>query len=75
MNKYFLTICAIFVLLFLNSRVFASSPNSEIGRYQIYMNPLAAKFQYLVDTKTGKTWVLVNNKEGNFIWESISTSN
>jgi hypothetical protein len=35
------------------------------ARFQIFASGLAAKFTFLIDTDTGKTWVLVSSKGNN----------
>jgi hypothetical protein len=34
----------------------AEEPAGQIGRYQIVISPLAAKFTFLIDTVTGQVW-------------------
>jgi hypothetical protein len=47
------------LLLLIANISFAADQNtfSEVGRYQIFISPLARADVYLVDTKTGKVWI------------------
>ena len=44
------------------------------GRYQIVLHPTYRADQYLLDTKTGRTWHLVEGKDKLLLWEPLPTS-
>ncbi len=44
-------------------------------RYKIYMHPEFRADQYLLDTKTGRVWHLVEDKNKLLIWEPMLKSN
>lgn len=69
MMKKILFICApLFIIIFLI--IFSQSVG--VGRYQIYMNPNIRADQYLLDTKTGRTWQLTEEiKEKYMFWHEI----
>ena len=67
--RKFLFICApLFIIIFLI--IFSQSVG--VGGYQIYMNPNIRADQYLLDTKTGRTWQLTEEiKEKYMFWHEI----
>ena len=46
-------------------------PNTNNGRYVMYMNPLVRADQFILDTKTGKAWQLVTDKNGNALFQQM----
>ena len=47
------------------------------GTYQIFLSGLAAKFSFLIDTATGKTWALTtltdkDGKETDYMWKPFA---
>ncbi len=60
-----------FGLLFISCNIcFADQPTQIVnGRYVMYQHPTFRGEQYILDTKTGKTWQLVQTKEGITVWE------
>lgn len=63
-------LCAMCLLLFI-SPVFADTVYPPSARYVI-VNPngrLKASTTFLLDTKTGKTWQLVESSNGGLSWE------
>lgn len=45
----------------------------QIGRYQIQIHPIAARNTFLVDTATGRTWILVQNQDKSSLsWELMN---
>lgn len=72
MNKFLLS-CIIFLLATLCIIGFSISYNN---RYQIYMHPTYRADQYLLDSKTGKVWHIVEDKHNKLlIWEPMLKSN
>ena len=53
-------LCAINLLFNINNR-----------RYEIIMHPTYRADQYLLDTKTGKVWHLVEDKDKTLVWEPM----
>lgn len=52
--------------------VLGKSSQKEVGRYQIYMNPLVRADQLLLDTETGRTWQYTQeSKEKYMFWHEI----
>ena len=50
--------------------------NMIIRDYQILMHPIVRADQYLLDTKTGQVWHLVEDQKDKFlIWEPMLKSN
>lgn len=44
----------------------------SIGRYQIFMHPVVRADQYLLDTKTGRTWQITQeSREKYMFWHEI----
>ena len=61
-------IIALIILAFL----FGKIAKNDIGRYQIYMNPIVRADQLLLDTKTGRTWQFTQeSKEKYMFWHEI----
>ena len=61
-----------FVILVLAAFSFGKYTQKEIGRYQIYMNPIVRADQLLLDTKTGRTWQFTQeSKEKYMFWHEI----
>ena len=58
------------VVLLLSSSVRAER-QSESGRYLIYTSPVMAKLTFLLDTQTGKVWQVVEDKNGNTVWQEM----
>ncbi len=61
------------VLLFFSNFCFAEQPTQiNNGRYVMYMHPTVRADQYILDTKTGKVWHLVQAKDGSIKWEQMA---
>ena len=71
MKKFFIiTLCVVCLCLI---AILTKTPN---GRYQIIMHPTYRADQYLLDTKTGQVWHLVEDqKDKLLIWEPMLKSN
>ena len=71
MNK-FLLFCILFLLATLCVIEFSISNNN---RYQIYLHSTFRADQYLLDTKTGKVWHIVEDPQNKLlIWEPMFKS-
>jgi hypothetical protein len=44
---------------------------SEIGRYQIVFSPRVERNTFRLDTVDGETYQLVDDKDGNSVWQKI----
>ncbi len=72
MNKFLLS-CIIFLLVVLCVIELYISNNN---RYQIYMHSTYRADQYLLDTRTGKVWHVVEDPHNKLlIWEPMLKSN
>ena len=47
---------------------------TNTGRYQIVLHPTYRADQYLLDTKTGRTGLLVDGNDYLLLWEPLPTS-
>ena len=45
--------------------------NGNCGRYTVYIHPTYRADQYLLDTKNGNIWHLVEDKDKVLIWEPM----
>ncbi len=60
------------ILLFSSNLCFADQPTQvNNGRYVIYQNPQFRGDQFILDTKTGKVWQMVQAKDGSRIWDQM----
>ena len=60
------------VLLLFSNFCLADQPTQvNNGRYVMYQHPTVRADQYILDTKTGKTWQLVQAKDGSTVWEQM----
>ncbi len=48
-----------------------NSNKDNYERYKIYMNPNIRTDQYLLDTKTGVIWHLIEDEKKSLIWEPM----
>lgn len=48
-----------------------NSNNENDERFKIYMNPIVRADQYLLDTKTGVVWQLVQDENKQNMWEPM----
>lgn len=73
MKKVFAYFC---VAVIATVAFFIGKSCQNVGRYQILMHPIVRADQYLLDTKTGQVWHLVENqKDKLLIWEPMLKSN
>ena len=61
----FFLICSFILGYLLNS------DNGNYERYKIYMNPNVRADQYLLDTKTGVVWHLIEAEKDVLMWEPM----
>ena len=61
----FFLICSFLLGYILNSN------NDSYERYKIYMHPNIRADQYLLDTKTGVVWQLVQDEKKQNMWEPM----
>ncbi len=45
------------------------------GRYQIVLSAFVARQAFLLDTWTGRVWLLVTDKKENLVWEEMDKFN
>ena len=70
MKKFFIiTLCVVCLCLI------AILTKTNNGRYQIIMHPTYRTDQYLLDTKTGHVWHLVEGKDKLLLWEPMLKTN
>lgn len=69
--KNFLTILLIILAQAACFSAETAVPNTNNGRYVIYMNPQFRADQFVLDTKTGKAWQLVTDKNGTSLFQQI----
>lgn len=73
MKKAFAYFC---VAVIVTVAFFIGKSCQNVERYQILMHPIVRADQYLLDTKTGQVWHLVENqKDKLLIWEPMLKSN
>lgn len=46
-------------------------PNPRFGRFQIFLSGITVKDSFLIDTRTGMTWILVVDDKGEKSWEIL----
>ena len=63
--------CITFVVLFFMFCAINLLFNINNRRYEIIMHPTYRADQYLLDTKTGKVWHLVEDKDKTLVWEPM----
>ena len=69
MRKFILLL---FFILSCSIACFANQPAQvNNGRYVIYQHPTFRGEQYLLDTKTGKVWIVAETKDGSTIWQQV----
>lgn len=60
------------ILLLTSNFCFANSTvQVNNGRYVMYQHPTFRGDQYILDSQTGKVWLLVKTKEGLTVWEEM----
>lgn len=69
MKKIFIT--AFFLICSFILGYLFNSNNQNFERYKIYMNPIVRADQYLLDTKTGVVWQLVEDDKKRNMWEPM----
>ena len=67
MKKAFAYFCVVVIIIV---AFFIGKSCQNVGRYQILMHPVVRADQYLLDTKTGHVWHLVEDKKDKLlIWK------
>lgn len=56
------------------SLLFSSTAVAEPGRFQLVQLGEFARNQYLLDTETGDVWNIVNDKDGDKIFQTVPFS-
>lgn len=70
MKEFFIIINVVFLIVIAFG--VGKFSQSNIGRYQIYMNPIARADQILLDTKTGRTWQFtIESKDNYMFWHEL----
>jgi hypothetical protein len=50
---------------------YAATPMGTVGRYQVFFGPMLAKQSFLVDTVTGRSWMMVADEKGDSVWQQM----
>ena len=70
MKKFFIYFAI--AILIITGFLFGKSTQNDNGRYQIFMHPTFRADEYLLDTKTGRTWQMTQeSKEKYMFWHEI----
>ncbi len=60
------------LILLIATFLIGKTSQKDIGRYQIFMHPTFRADEYLLDTKTGRTWQMTQeSKEKYMFWHEI----
>jgi hypothetical protein len=63
-------LCGVAVLMMLGSS--AAPPDEDNGHWKIVLSPIAARWTFLLDTRTGETWTMTETAEKKIVWEYVT---
>ena len=70
MKKFFVNVGTLFLII--AAFLIGKFSQNNVGRYQIYMNPIVRADQILLDTKTARTWQFSEEEKDKYMfWHEL----